>query len=667
MNTPPLLRRLALALLLGFSSAHALDHPGMDAKVRPQDDLYLAANGGWLARTTLPADRAEVFGADLPARVDERVRAIVEELAAQKPSADSNAAKIATYYRSHLDTATIDRAGLAPVRPLLKELAALKTPSELAAWQGRAQGWLQTPVWLWGGFADFQDPGLNRVLAWQGGLGLPDRDFYLESAPADMLKARTAYLAYLTQLATLAQMPDPAGSAAQALALETRLAQVQASVQDSRDPSKMVHPVTAAEWQAEAPGFDWPAFLAAAGIPAGDKVTVAQHPAAKAMAALYAELPLAQWKVYFSLRSLDALATVLPRAFREARFEFHGRALSGATAPQARTQQSIAAVSDALDDALAEAYVQRHFPAAQRERVKIMVQHLLAALGEQIRQNPQLQSATREAALAKLARYSAKVGYPDHWRSYAGLNLRAGDALGNLMRAKRFRWAQLAAQSGQRIDRAAWQMSPLTVNAFYDPQLNEINLPAGILQAPFFDAAADDAENYGGIGAQIGHEISHGFDNLGSQFDAQGAMRDWMDPIDRKAMPQRTATLVQQYGAYEALPGKRLDGELTLPENLADVIGLQIAFRAYQASLGGRPSPVKEGLSGEQRFFLAFAQSWRILQRDERRLQLLSDPHAPHEFRANGPVQHVDGFHQAFGTQPGDRLYRAPADRLRLW
>jgi putative endopeptidase len=239
--------------------------------------------------------------------------------------------------------------------------------------------------------------------------------------------------------------------------------------------------------------------------------------------------------------------------------------------------------------------------------------------------------------------------------------------LGNQLRTGRHRWEALAAQSGQRIDAAAWQMSPLAVNAFYDPQLNEINLPAGILQAPLFDPAADDAENYGGIGAQIGHEASHGFDNLGSQFDAQGVMRDWMDAADRAAMAPRTAALLAQYGAYQVLPGKPLDAELTLPENLADTIGLQIAFRAYQASLGGRPSPVRHGLSGEQRFFIAFAQSWRIKQRDERRLQLLADPHAPHEFRANGPVQHVDGFHQAFGTQPGDRLYRAPAERLRLW
>jgi putative endopeptidase len=664
----PIHHRLIAVLLAGSSlGAAAIDLPGMDPQVRPQDDLYRAANGRWLNDTPLPPERSEVFGADLPARLDARVRTIVEQLAAKPQPSGSSAAQIARFYRSHLDTAAIDRAGLAPLRPLLREIAGLRDARELAAWQGRAQGWLQTPIWLWGGFADFQDPGLNRVLAWQGGLGLPSRDFYLPAADAGMLKARAAYREHLARLATLAGLPDPQGAAEQVLALETRLAAVQASVQDSRDPAKMYNPLDAQAWAERAPGFDWPAFLGAAGIAAADKVTVAQLGAATGTAALVQALPLAQWKLYLSLRSLDTLAPVLPAGFRAAHFAFHGQALSGASQAVPRDQAALAAVSEALGDALAQAYVQRHFSPAQRERVKAMVAAVLAALRTQIESNPALQPATRAAALAKLDAYKAKVGYPDQWRSYAGLQIRAGDALGNLLRAKRHRWAGLAAQSGQRMDGRAWQMSPLTVNAFYDPQLNEINLPAGILQAPLFDMAADDAENFGGIGAQIGHEISHGFDNLGSQFDAAGVMRDWMDPADRAALPARMAGLVRQYAGYEALPGKPLNGELTLPENLADVIGLQIAFKAYQATLAGKPAPVRQGLSGEQRFFIAFAQSWRIKQHDERRLQLLADPHAPNEFRTNGPVQHVDGFHQAFGTQPGDRLYLAPPARLRLW
>lgn len=653
--------------LLTTAAAQALDLQGMDRLTRAQDNLYLAANGRWVRNTPLPPDRAEVFGADLPALVDDRVRHIVQALAARPHPAGSPAQQLATFYRSHVDTARIDGAGLAPVKPLLDEIAALDSLTALAAWEGRAQGWLQTPVWLWGGFADFQDPGLNRVLAWQGGLGLPDRDFYLPDASPAMVKARDAYRHYLAALARLAHLPDPERLAEQVLALETRVAQAHATAREARDPALMYHPLDAAQWQAAAPGFDWPAFLAAARIPALDKVTVAQLDASRGLAALHAELPLAQWRAYLSLRTLDTLAPVLPAAFRAAHFEFHGRALSGATQAPPRTAAAIGQVQALMGDVLAQAYVERFTPAEQRERVRVMVERIVAAYAEQIRQNTALQPATRDGALAKLARLRAKVGYPDRWRFPVGLVVREGDALGNQLRARRHQWEALAAQSGQRLDGTAWQMSPLTVNAFYDPQLNEINLPAGLLQAPLFDAAADDAENYGGLGAQIGHEISHALDNLGSQFDAQGVMREWMDPVDRAAMTSRVAPLVAQYAGYEVLPGKRLDAQLTLPENLADTIGLQVAFRAYQATLGGKPAPVRQGLSGEQRFFLAFAQTWRIRQRDERRLQLLADPHAPNELRVNGPVQHVDGFHEAFRTQPGDALYRAPGQRLRLW
>lgn len=668
------LRTTVLSLLLALGTAPALadrhagiDRVGMDPGVRVQDDLYRAANGGWLKTTAIPADRAEVFGVDLPGRVQARVQELVSELQRQQQAPGSAGQRVADYVKAFRDTEAIDRAGLAPLRPLLAGIDRIRTRRDLAQWQGHAQGRLQTPIYLWGGFADFQDPTLNRVLAWQGGLGLPNRDFYLRLDDAAMAKAREAYLAYLETLARAARLREPAETATQVLRLETRLAQAQVRAEDERNPALMANPRTADELMREAPGLDWHAFLAAAGIPSGHKVTVAQLPAAKAMAALHAELPLAHWQAYLTLRSLDEAAPVLPAAFRVAHFAFHGRALAGLEAPAPRAQLAIDRVSADLGDALSRLYVERHFPSGHRERVRGMVTQLLAAFREQIETNPHLSLATRRAALEKLSHYGAKVGHPDQWRDDRGLQIRAHDALGNRQRSQQHAWARLAAQSGQRMDRNAWMMSPLTVNAFYDPQLNEINLPAGILQAPLFDIEADDAVNYGGIGAQIGHEISHGFDHLGSQFDAQGAMRPWVAEADQRGLQERAQTLVAQYGRYEALPGRPLNGSLTLPENTADVIGLQVAFRAYQRSLGGRPSPQVNGWSGEQRFFMAYAQSWRIQQREERILQLMSDPHAPHEFRTNGVVQHVDGFHEAFGTQPGDRLYRPAGERVRLW
>ncbi|MEJ6004713.1 M13 family metallopeptidase [Paucibacter sp. AS339] len=650
------------------ASASGLDLSGFDPQVRPQDDLYRAVNGRWLRNTAIPADRVEVHGVDMPAVVDGRVRAILQALAARQHPAGSVEQKIGDYYRSYLDTAAIERAGLAPIKPLLAEIDAIRSPAELARWQGRAQGQLQTPIWFWGGFADFMDPGLNRVMAWQGGLGLPDRDYYLKLDEPAFAKARSAYLAYLSRLATLAGDRDAARTAQRVLALETRLAAVHVPLSEARDPSKMVNPLTPAELLAQAPGFDWPTFFEAAQLSAGDKVNVTQLGTAIATARLFAELPLADWKAYFRLRSLDANAQVLPKAFRQAHFAFHGAAMGGATAERAREQRALEQVSEALSEALAQQYVARHFPPAHKQRVQQIYEQVLAAYRELMAANSWMAPATRAAALDKLDRYKAKIGHPDQWRDYAALQVRAGDALGNQQRAQRFDWAVKAAAAGKPMDRQAWAMSPLVVNAFYDPMGNEINLTAAILQAPLFDMAADDAANFGGIGAQIGHEISHGFDSMGAQFDGQGAMRNWWTDEDRKTFADKSAQLIAQFNAFEALPGKHVNGELTLPENMADLLGLQIAYKAYQRSLGGKPAPVIDGFSGEQRFFMSFAQSWRVKRSEQRTLQLLSsDPHAPNEFRANAPAMNLDAFHEAFKTAPGDALFKPATSRIQLW
>ncbi|MBH9576735.1 M13 family metallopeptidase [Inhella proteolytica] len=649
---------LLTALLALHLGAHAAE------PVRPQDDLFLAANGDWLARTEIPPERSAVFGADLPAAVDARLQALLDDLQrrpARQVQPGSPEQQLRDFHAALLDTAAIERAGLAPLRPLLREIAGLRNVRELAAWQGRAQGRLQTPIWLWGGFADFRDPDTQRVMAWQGGLGLPDRAHYLDEQR--FAPERAAYRRYLTELARLAGMREPAQRADRVLALETRLAAAHVPAEQARDPARMLNPLTPAELQAAAPGFDWPAFAAAAGLPPDQALMVTQRPAAVAIARLHAELPLQDWRDYLSLRSLDEAAPVLPAAFRAAHFAFHGQALGGAQQPQPRAQQALAALRKALPEPLARLYVQQHFPPAQREQVQAMVGQIVAAYRELLQANDWLSPAARREALAKLEGLRAKVGHPAQWRDTTALQVRAGDALGNRQRAQRFDWERHARANGQPVDRAAWAMSPLEANAFYDPMQNEINLPAAHLQAPWFEPEGDDAEHYGALGALIAHEIGHAFDPLGAQFDATGRLRPWWTEADRAAYEARCAQLVAQAEAFEPLPGQRLNGRQTLAENAADLSGLQAAFTAFRRAAPGNAEP-----AAAQRFFLSYARSWRAKFRPEAlQRQLAEETHAPHAFRANGAAQNLDAFHEAFGTRAGDRMYKPASERIRLW
>jgi predicted metalloendopeptidase len=655
-------RPFLLACFL-VSLAHPLSHAA--PAVRAQDDLYRAANGAWLGHTAIPPDRNEIYAADLPATVNARVRGIVDDLRRQaRPDNGAGPGrKVVDYYDSFMDTAAIDRAGLAPVRPLLAQIDAIDSRTALARWQGNAQGVLKTPVWLWGGFADFKDPGVNRALAMQGGLGLPDRDYYLKSDPR-MAQARAAYLAYLAELARLSGEPRPDAAAQRVMALETRLATAHVPAEEALNPAR-VRSLDAAGLAQLAPGFDWAAYLKAAEIRDGQAVNVMQPASLAAVAGLLGELPLADWKLYFRLRSLDAAAPVLPEAFRSAHFAFRGKALGGQSQPAPRDERAIDVLTEALGDELGALYMARYFPPEHKARVERMVGQILAAARQSVADIAWMGPQARAEALAKVNACTARVGYPAVWRDYAGLEIRAGDALGNRNRARRHEWLRLAALSGAPVDRKAWTMSPLEPNAYYDPVQGEINLPAGILQAPFFDATADDADNYGGIGVLVAHEISHGFDSTGSQFDSKGVQRDWWSAADHAAFDAFSARLVARFDGYAPLPGTHVNGKLTLPENIADLMGLQLAYRAYRAAA---PAAGPNDHTGEQRFFLAYARQWAVKRRDERVLQLLSsDPHAPAEFRANSPAMDVDGFHDAFGTRPGDRMYLPPADRLRAW
>jgi putative endopeptidase len=651
----------------GTALASGIDRKNMDASVRVQDDVFEATNGQWLKTTEIPADKSS-YGAFVQLRdlSDERSRTLVEALVAKPQAAGTNGQKVADYYRSYIDVAAIDKAGLAPIEPALKEIDACADANALLALMGRRMAVLTSPLGV-GISPDFDNPRIYAAMYGQGGLGMGDRDYYLKTDEA-FAKKREAYVAYLGKLFALSGDAQSAEHAAQVMELETKLAKVQWAKVDLRDPKKQNNPKTPAQLAELAPGLDWNAFAAAAQLPAGGTIVVNQPDYTTAFAGLLKSEPLATWKLYMKARRLDDSAQVLPAAFRTASFEFHGKAMQGLKEERARWQKGMDELNGNLGEAVGQLYVAKYFPPEYKVRMQELVANLMKAYSSSIDQLTWMSPETKKAAHEKLSKYGVKIAYPDHWRDYSKLEIKAGDAFGNSLRAEDFEYHRNAVRVGQAVDRTEWGMTPQTVNAYYDPFMNEIVFPAAILQPPFFDPKADDAVNYGGIGAVIGHEISHGFDDEGSQFDGDGKLRNWWTDADRKAFDAITQRLVEQYNAYEPIKGQHLNGKLTLGENIADLSGLQISYKAYKLALGGKPAPVIDGLTGDQRFYYGFAQVWRVKMREERSLQLLTiDPHSPGHFRAIGASVNADGFHEAFGTKPGDGMWKAPDQRIRLW
>ena len=614
MNTFSLAPIAPLLVAAGLASAAplgaGLDKAGFDPSARPQDDLFRTANGRWIDTTEIPADKPS-YGTFIQLRdkSDREVRAIVEELASKKQDAGSVEQKIAAFYGSFVDTAAIDSAGLAPVKASLARIDAIQSPQDLAAWMGSVQGVVNTPIALWV-MADYKDPSTNRALTWQGGLGMPDRDYYLKDDER-FAKARAAYQTYLETLARLSGDKNAEATAKQVFALEKRIAEAHWDKVDNRDPVKIYNPMTPDELARSAPGIDWARFLESGRLGGTDRLSLSQPGATKAIARMLGETPLPELKNYLKLRTLDDAADVLPKEFREARFAFHGRTLTGAMEDKPRWQKGIKALDGALGEAVGQVYVARHFPPANKARMQELVGNLMQAYGQSIDGLTWMSPATKVQAKDKLSKYVTKIAYPDRWRDYGKLTVKEGDAFGNHERAGRFEWQRVSAKAGKPVDRGEWMMTPQTVNAYYNGSLNEIVFPAAILQPPFFDMAADDAVNYGAIGAVIGHEISHGFDDQGSKFNGDGKLQDWWGDEDRKAFDALGARLVAQYETYEPIPGHKLNGKLTLGENIADLSGLQIAYKAYKLSLKGKDAPVIDGYTGEQRFFLGWSQAWR--------------------------------------------------------
>ena len=643
-----------------------IDMPGMDAAVRPQDDLFRYANGGWLANTAIPADRASYGTFNILRDTSEAdVRAIIEDAAAGRVQ-DPDAARIGAYYTAYMDSARVERLGLAPLQPDLDRLAAVRTTEGLMRYFARnSRGFGPSPV---GGYVgvDSRNSARHVFYVSQSGTGLPDRSYYLEDRFAD---ARAGYLTYLERLQTLAGTGNPAADARAVLALETAIATAQWTRVQNRNPEARYNPTSVRDLVRTYPNLHLGAMMQEWGV-AGrvDTVVVGQPPFLAALDSIMAATPLATWTAYARVRTLSEAAGVLPSAYAQASFDFYGRQLSGQLADRPRWKKAVSATAGTLGESVGRVYVSRHYPAAAAARMDALIENLREAFRSSITDLAWMSPATRQQALAKLDTYTYKIGHPAEWEAYEGLDVSPTDLVANLRSAAQWRFADMMSELGEAPDRTEWGMTPQTVNAYYNPAFNEIVFPAAILQPPFFDVAADDAVNYGSIGAVIGHEFSHGFDDQGSQYDAEGNLRNWWTDADRAAFTERTDRLAAQYDAYTPFPDAAVNGRLTLGENIADLSGLTMAYRAYQRSLGGQPAPVIGGLTGDQRFFVGWARSWRVASREAAlRQQLQTDSHSPGEYRANGPVGHLDAFYTAFDVQPGDAMYIAPENRIRLW
>jgi predicted metalloendopeptidase len=646
-----------------------IDLAGGDASVRPQDDLYRRVNGSWLKTVQMPADKSYIGSwVEIHDKIQVQLRAIVEGAAGQRDDADAR--RIADLYASFMDEATVERVGLAPLARELAAIDAIAAPADLARAIGRLDRLgVNVPIDV-SIDQDARDAQRYVPILTQGGLGLPDRDYYLVADDARFAAARASYATYLATLLRLSSTPgDADATAAAVIALETALARGQWTRVENRDPVKTYNKTEVAALGMLAPGFDWPGWLAATAIAGKSQdVVVAQPSYLGALSAQLAATTLATWRAYLRTHVLHSFAPYLGGDFVAARFAFAGTALAGATENQPRWKRGVALVDTSVGEALGKLYVEKHFPPESKERMEKLVANLLAACRESIDAIDWMGPATKREAQAKLALFAPKIGYPRRWIDYSALEIRKDDLIGNVERAREFEWNRNVTKLGKPVDRGEWFMTPQTVNAYYNAPLNEIVFPASVLQPPLFDPRADDAANYGAIGATIGHEISHGFDDEGSQYDGSGNLRVWWTDEDRQRFEAKTKILVAQYSAFSPLPGYKLNGELTLGENIADNAGLEIAYKAYRRSLGGREAPVIDGMTGDERFFYGFAQSYRSKVRDSLLLTWIkSDPHSPDEFRVTGVVRNHPAFYSTFGVKPGDRMYLAPRERVSIW
>jgi predicted metalloendopeptidase len=655
----------------------AIDLAGMDTAVAPGDDFFRYANGGWYARTEIPADRAASGNfADLAELTSKRTADLIAELAKTEAPAGSDERKIADTYASFLDEAGIEAKGLAPLQPQLAAIAAIGDKAALARTLGggvradvdvlnSTKLYTRAALGLWVA-QDLGEPSHYAAFLLQGGLGMPDRDYYLSESPR-MADLRAKYQAHVAAMLTLGGQPDAAAKAARIVALETRLAKSHATRTETSDVKRGNLHWTRAQLEKNAPGLDWAAFLGAASL---DKqpVFVAWHPGAlTGLASAVHDVPLETWKEYLTFHALAGAAAFLPKAFVEESFKFNGKALTGTLQLRERWKRGIAVIDGALGEAVGRLYVARYFPAAEKARAAQMVKNIIAAFGRRVDALAWMSPQTKAEAKAKLAVLEVGVGYPDKWRDYSGLEVVRGDALGNQQRSSRFDYQRALARLHEPIDRKEWVMNPQLVNAVNLPAMNALNFPAAMLQPPYFDPNRPVSFDYGAMGSVIGHEISHSFDSEGALFDSAGRLRNWWTKDDFAHFEASSDALAKQFDGYRPFPDMAVNGKQTLGENIADVAGLAAAYDAWKLSLNGAEAPVVDGLTGDQQLFLGFGQAWRSKYREAAlRQRIVTDGHAPGEYRAD-TVRNLDAWYEAFGVQPGQKLYLAPAERVRVW
>ena len=648
------------------------DIAAMDKSIAPGDDFFRHVSGTWMKTTQIPADRSRWGSFNiLAAKSEDDVRAALDETARKKPAKGSVERKAVDYFASYSDTAAIDAKGLEPAKADLARIAAVSSHEDLVKLLAGADFRANSPVGM-GVSLDAKRPDTYVIGVGQAGLGMPDRDYYLKE-DAKFADTRTKYRAYIEQMLSLGGYANAAASADAIVALERKIAEIHWPRDKSRNRDLTYNPKTRAELVAFAPDFPWEAGLAAYGAPAQDFFIIAQLDAVQALAKLFRATPIETWRAYVTFHYLNGISDVLPKTFDDAAFDFNGKVVTGQPMQRERWKRAVTAMSGTpfnapMGEASGQLYVKKNFSPAAKAAMAELVENLRAAYKARIAKLPWMTEETKQAALTKLNKINVKIGYPDKWRDYSTLDIQAGDAFGNRKREQAFTRARDLRRLGGPADKSEWGMAPQTVNAYYSSVWNEIVFPAAILQPPFFDLNADPAVNYGGIGAVIGHEMGHGFDDQGSKSDGDGVLHKWWSAEDERRFKELTDKLADQYSKFEALPGLFVNGRLTLGENIGDLGGLNVSLEAYKISLKGKEPPVIDGFTGIQRFFLGFGQIWRQLSREEAlRNQVVSDPHSPGEFRANGTVRNMDEWYAAFTVPETAKLYLAADQRIRIW
>ena len=662
------------ATVLGYRGIEAprygtwgFDLNGRDTSVRPGDSFMRYANGAALDRLQIPSDRTSYGSFNLLRELsDNRVKVMIDALVARTdlvPGSDEQ--KIADAYRSYMDEGRLEALDAQPLQPYLAAIRAANTHQAMAVYMGQTQGRVGGSIFGTGISIDQKAPTRYVVSTGQSGLGLPNRDYYLEARWAEK---KALYITYVGRMLAMAGWERPFTTAAEIVEFETRIAEAHWTPIQNRNRDETYNEYTIARLASEAPGFAWQAYYNAVGVGQVPRLIVRQDTAMPKIAAIYRETPIATLQAWQAFHTIDDAAGRLSRRFVDAQWEFRSRDLNGQPMQRPRDKRGISFAEGMLGEAVGRQYVAEYFPAESKAQMEELVANLRIALGNRIRNYSWMSAETQAAAQEKLEKFTVKIGYPDRWRDYSALEIRPDDLFGNGERAGLFQWQYQLNRLNQPVDKDEWGMTPQTVNAYYNSANNEIVFPAAILQPPFFDPNGDPAVNYGGIGGVIGHEIGHGFDDQGSKSDGDGVLRNWWTPADKANFEALTARLGAQYDQFEPLPGFPVQGGLTMGENIGDAAGVAVGLEAYHLSLNGRPAPVLDGITGDQRFFFGWAQVWQSKSREDAlRNQIATDSHSPAEFRVIGPVRNVDAWYEAFDVQPGDKYYLAPEDRVRIW